>query len=168
MLANLEQDLPLVSCERFLGGTIEVPASRLKFRPSAYGIITRGEHVLLLTNRLTNKLTLPGGAIELGESIEQALQREVYEECGIKITINKQAFTNSGFFYFDPSQECFHCFLFYYYCTTNSLQVSDRDNVPYDVSTNPTWFPIKNLKAEQFQKDGDSIIKHLTSITSVL
>lgn len=31
--------------------------------------------------------TLPGGVVELGESLEDAVRREVFEECGIKVEI---------------------------------------------------------------------------------
>lgn len=43
---------------------------------------------LLLTRRLDNGLwVLPGGKLELGETIAQAVVREVFEETGINVTV---------------------------------------------------------------------------------
>ncbi|MDE1848643.1 MAG: NUDIX domain-containing protein [Nanoarchaeota archaeon] len=40
---------------------------------------------------------LPGGGVELGESPEEALRREVKEECGIEIDIKRLVYYKSGY-----------------------------------------------------------------------
>ncbi|PIY81154.1 hypothetical protein COY00_00390 [Candidatus Pacearchaeota archaeon CG_4_10_14_0_2_um_filter_35_33] len=40
---------------------------------------------------------LPGGGIELGESPEDALKREVKEECGIDIEVHRLVYYKSGY-----------------------------------------------------------------------
>lgn len=41
------------------------------------------------------KWTLPGGGLNFGESLEQALEREVFEETGLTVTANKLLTHNS-------------------------------------------------------------------------
>ena len=56
--------------------------------PTVGAVIFDGERVLLvLRGKEPNKgrWTIPGGAIELGETARQAVEREVREECGIRV-----------------------------------------------------------------------------------
>ncbi len=58
------------------------------------GIVLNGASVLLAQRgRAPNKgrWSLPGGAIELGETARQAIEREVREECGIVIQAGEVA-----------------------------------------------------------------------------
>lgn len=54
------------------------------------GIIFRGRKVLLVRRAKSpgkGQWSLPGGAIELGETLEEALKREVFEEISIHVEI---------------------------------------------------------------------------------
>jgi len=58
--------------------------------PSAGAVILNDDHILLIQRGQApakGKWTLPGGVVELGESPEEALIREVKEECNLIITI---------------------------------------------------------------------------------
>ena len=52
-------------------------------RPSAYGILERGGKLALV--RTPDGVYLPGGGIEAGETAEEALVREAFEECGLHV-----------------------------------------------------------------------------------
>jgi nucleoside triphosphatase len=59
--------------------------------PTVGALILNDEKQVLLvkSNKWKDRFTLPGGHIELGETAEQALKREVKEEVGLKIKIIK-------------------------------------------------------------------------------
>jgi 8-oxo-dGTP diphosphatase len=52
------------------------------------GIVRKGDHFLVLV-KPDGSLDLPGGRVEKGETLESALCREIYEETGLKVSIQK-------------------------------------------------------------------------------
>ncbi len=63
-------------------------------RPGAYGVIVEGD-AMLLVGELNPKIghldvQMPGGGIDAGESPTQALHREVMEETGYRIAIERR------------------------------------------------------------------------------
>lgn len=69
------------------GGRREYPS----FPIVGVGAIVMRDGHLLLIKRLNEpsagKWTIPGGMVELGEGLEDAVRREIGEECGIRISI---------------------------------------------------------------------------------
>src|SRR5262245_62291771 len=62
--------------------------------------IIRKDGEILITQRLDNVhlarfWEFPGGKVELGESFEVELEREIQEELGIKIRVNDEILTNN-------------------------------------------------------------------------
>ena len=66
--------------------------------PGAVAVVRDGAGRLLLTRRVDNGLwVLPGGKLELGETIAEAVMREVFEETGVEVVV-----TGLGGIYTDP------------------------------------------------------------------
>ena len=61
------------------------PGWRRFVRPSVRAVIIRGEKVVMVYSRKFNYYKFPGGGIEPGETMEQALIRETREEAGLEI-----------------------------------------------------------------------------------
>ncbi len=55
-------------------------------------VVRKGDSVLLIQRGREPRLgewTVPGGAVELGESLRDAARREIREECGIEIQLGE-------------------------------------------------------------------------------
>jgi len=94
------------------GDTQEVLIKKLRFRLTAYGILKNKNSILFQWNPIVQKYNLPGGAVELGERIEDALMREFNEETGISIKLSKSIGIKEDFFVF--REEYAHSILVFY------------------------------------------------------
>ena len=67
------------------------PAALVATVPASAGALVRGRKGRLLILKPTYKggWTIPGGAIEVGESPGQACRRETQEECGLDVTAGR-------------------------------------------------------------------------------
>lgn len=61
------------------------PNGKVFVRPSVRGIIIRHGRVAMVHSLKYDYYKFPGGGIEAGESLEQALMREVAEESGLQV-----------------------------------------------------------------------------------
>lgn len=61
------------------------PNSRAYVRPSVRGIIIRDGKIAMVHSPKYNYYKFPGGGIEAGETMEEALIREVAEESGLQV-----------------------------------------------------------------------------------
>lgn len=147
-----------VRCKTIDGKHIWIDKNKLVFRPSAYAIIKDKGRVLLMTNKTSGKLWPPGGGIEINESIESGLAREVFEETGLRIKAAELLLHKENFFYYSPLDEAYHAFLFFFSCYTKSKKIiADRLVNDYE-SEKPRWVDIKSLKPSDIQDFSREII----------
>lgn len=68
-------------------------------RVAAYAVVVEDDRVLLTWFRGTDRAapcwSLPGGGVELGESVEDAIVREVHEETGFAVELGRPLGTHS-------------------------------------------------------------------------
>jgi len=147
-----------IKCRNNYGKFVEVDQKKFVFRPSAYGVIVnqRGK-VLLLENKSSGKYWFPGGGIEIGEKIEEGLRREIREETGLEVKIKKLLLAKENFFYYEPLDEAYHAFLFFYKCIPLSTKLLSDDAVDDLESKKPRWHKIKKLRKEEFSDLNEEI-----------
>lgn len=145
----------MVECTTLDGSKKIVEKDQLSFRPAAYSVIINNGKILLIRTSLTNKYSFPGGGIELGDKVELSLEREIMEEVGIEVIIDKFLFFNEDFFYFEPWDKAFHSFFFFYLCTAKSLDISKpHQSIDFEETETPLWVDFESLKPEDFQASG--------------
>ena len=152
-----------IECESIYGGTVAVPITQLTFRPSAYAIIVHEGKVLLGTIRSNGKYDFPGGGIEIGETIEAALRREVREETGLEIEVGKFLHFEESFFYYDPSGTAWHTFQFFYQCRPKTFRLQPEDQIDDGEVEHLGWFEINNLNQQDFRSAAGKVLPLLQS-----
>ena len=68
-------------------------------------IIIKDNKYLMVGNEASDYLYSVGGRIKFGETAEEAVIREVYEETGVKMEINRLGFVHENYFYGDFSDK---------------------------------------------------------------
>lgn len=147
----------MVECRRNHGPNVERKADELRFRPSVYGVIVKGGQVLLLPQ--WDGYDFPGGGIDKGERIEDALVREVKEETGMDVRPGPLLHVADDFFM--PANEAlapFHSILLYYACeiTGGELSVAGFTEFEKKVSRIAEWVPIDKVLTLKFYNPIDS------------
>lgn len=98
---------------------------------SVVAVIVDSEDQVLLTKRsvppFQGEWVMPGGKIDLGEPIVQALKREVWEEVGLEVEVGRLI---DIFEHVTPGDDNYHFIIIYYLCTPLYCDVThNRDEV---------------------------------------
>lgn len=62
----------------------------LKVRKKVVGLMIQDDKICMIFAQNQNSYSLPGGGVDAGETLEEALQREMLEETGFEIEILKE------------------------------------------------------------------------------
>ena len=117
-----------------------------KFRASAYGILKKGNKILLQRHPLLNEFSLPGGGIEINETIQEGLIREYLEETGIRIKPIKLISVEDSFFTHNGKDA--HGILIFYEVEKidGKLSINDED------SAEVKYIALEQLAKENIQR----------------
>ncbi|RTL11616.1 MAG: NUDIX domain-containing protein [Neisseriaceae bacterium] len=107
--------------------TFKTSTGRFNYRVGA--IIIRDGKVLMIQNQSSSCFYSVGGRIKYGESSAQAVIREVFEETGVYLAIDRLGFIHENFFVERVSNEVFHELSLYYY------MIIPEDFAPHCTST---------------------------------
>jgi len=72
-----------------------------KFRVSVYGVLHKGDKILVQRHPRLKTYGLPGGGVEIGETINSSLVREFVEETGLTLKIGKLITVTESFFTYE-------------------------------------------------------------------
>lgn len=155
-----------IICTDLNGNTVSMPKSKLAFRPAVYGVIIEDGKVLL--SKQWDGYDFPGGGIEIGESIIDALKREIREETGLEVEVGKILACESSFFKYRFEDKCVQSILIYYACkrTGGELTTENFDENEKEYADMPEWIDVADIEKIKFYNAVDSagIIKEATDI----
>jgi ADP-ribose pyrophosphatase YjhB (NUDIX family) len=154
-----------IKCKNNFGDIVNIPVDKFIFRPSVYGLIVDGAKIVTLTNIGNGKIWFPGGGVEIGEKIENALKREIKEESGLDVEIGKMVLFKENFFYYQPLDEAYHAFLFFFICNAKNKELIIDSKVNDLESKKPRWTKINSIKKKDI---GDLEDDLFTAINKLL
>jgi 8-oxo-dGTP pyrophosphatase MutT (NUDIX family) len=147
-----------VICYDINGNKKEVDIKDLKFRPSAYGILIENGKILL--SRQWGGYDFPGGGMEIGETIDEALEREFWEETGLKIKRGQSVICENSFFV-PPflEGESWNCQLLYFLCEKvgGELSKNNFDEHEKKYADMPEWVDLDAVDKLKFYNSVDSV-----------
>lgn len=150
-----------IICHDIDGKKYKVDAGELKFRPSVYGVAFKNDQLLLVPQ--FDGHDFPGGGVDINETIEEALQREVWEETGLKCKPIDVIDCSSSFFKSKLNDEYWNCVLIFYLCeiTDGKITTENFDDFEKTYAKKAQWIDVKEVKKIKFinSADNNKIIK---------
>lgn len=153
-----------VECYTLYNQSKWVRRDQLSFRPTVYAIVPDGGRVLLTKVRSTGKWGLPGGGVELGETLEETVKRELLEETGVQVAPVRLLHVVEAFFYYDPLDQAFHAFQFIYLCRPLSRALAAPDQIQDGEATAPQWVSVSDLREEDLQRYSQPLLGWLQAL----
>ncbi|MCX5386878.1 NUDIX domain-containing protein [Streptomyces sp. NBC_00083] len=128
----------------------DIPLAELSWRPSVYAVLLRQNAVLLVPQK-DRGFDLPGGGVELGESLAAAAVREVAEETGLRVVPGPVVTVRESFFVWAPgdpaARAAYQCLMFYVTAavTGGSLSTEGFDERERQDADLARWVPLDAL-----------------------
>jgi 8-oxo-dGTP pyrophosphatase MutT (NUDIX family) len=73
--------------------------SPVEWRVSVYVIVIKDRKILLGKSKVEKLYDIPGGGVDIGETLEEAIAREALEEVGAQIKLGEIVLANLDYFY---------------------------------------------------------------------
>lgn len=118
-----------------------------RFRFRAGGIIIKDNKILFVKCNVGNYYYIIGGAVQLGETTEKCVEREIFEEVGIKTETNHLAVVCENFFKgIGGVIDGFDCHtLKFYYLMKLQEDIGCAVKTQTDVGEELVWLPIEEI-----------------------
>lgn len=127
-----------------------------KFNFRVCGLILSEGQILAMHDERSPYYYLPGGRVQLGETTEEAVIREIREELGIQSRIVRPLWLNQAFFTEVIDQMHYHELCLYFLMDVSNTDLLSRGEsfVCTDAEGGKTlhfeWLPFERLKDEYF------------------
>lgn len=132
-------------------------AEDLAWRPSVYGVAIRDDKVLLVPQ--WDGYDFPGGGVNLGETIDEAFRREIWEETGLDAQRGEVLLCESDFFIHPATKKPYHTMLAYYLCKSVSGEITDAnfEGLERQYAKKAEWVERSRIKNLKFYNPIDSV-----------
>ncbi len=117
------------------------------------GVVFRGDHVLLIQRGrepMRGTWSLPGGALELGETTAEGVEREVWEETGLRVRPVSLVATLDRIVRDEAGAVQFHYVLVDWCCVL--LNSEPVDPICGDDALNARWVPFAELASHHLSE----------------
>jgi 8-oxo-dGTP pyrophosphatase MutT (NUDIX family) len=134
-----------------------------KFTVRVYGLLLNDQREILISDefRFGRFFTkFPGGGVEHGEGLIEALKREFMEEIGIQIEVNALFYVND-FVQFSAFKSDEQLLSFYFWVSTSEWEKipSDTYTIPFTEETEKQrWIPLQNIYPDLFTFPIDKLV----------
>ena len=119
-------------------------SKKTRFKYRVAGIAIYQGKVLLQQGEGNHYLALPGGCVEMLETTQDALEREILEETGLHATVGRLVWVSENFF--QRRSKTIHELAFYYLMTMPaSCTGGPFEGVEGDFELHLDWYPLEML-----------------------
>lgn len=112
------------------------------------GIIFNNNKILMIHSEVNGDYKFPGGGIKEGESHDEALKREILEECGLNVEKKGALLGELSEFRdaYEDEIDYFKMESFYYKCSISSFEFQELSLDPYEeeLKFRPKWISIND------------------------
>ena len=145
-----------VTCTGINGEKTEVPVEQLTFRPSVFAVIIKDDEVLLSSQ--WDGWDFPGGGIHMGETMDEAFEREVKQETGLTVQRGKLLHVADQFFTHPNGDRHFHSVLMYFTCkgVEGELKTQGLNEGEKAYVREAQWVPLSHIAKLKFYNQVDS------------
>jgi ADP-ribose pyrophosphatase YjhB (NUDIX family) len=126
-------------------------------------MLTRDNSLLLVKRKFdpdAGYWAIPGGHLDLGERIENAAEREAYEETGFIVKVSRLAGIIDKIMYDDDGKVEYHYVLINYFVEQTEGD-SDQEPVPNSDALDAKFVPYEELKNYKLSKSLIELLKQL-------
>jgi len=124
------------------------------FNYRACAVIVHNDHLLAMRDGRSPYYYLPGGRVQLHETAEAAVLREIKEELGVDAAIVRPLWLNQGFFKEDVSDDAYHEICLYYLVDVSETDLLSRGTTfvchDGDKELQFEWLPFDTLRSTYF------------------
>lgn len=125
-----------------------------KFNYRVCAVIISENKILAMHDERSPYFYLPGGRVTMGETVEHAVLREVWEELGIVPKIVRPLWLNQGFYTEDVDKLRYHELCIYFLMDVSETKLSENSDKFKRMEDNQThifeWLEFDRLKNEYF------------------
>ena len=125
-----------------------------KFNYRVCAMIISENRLLAMHDERSPYFYLPGGRVKMGETAEQAVVREIWEELGVTLKIARPLWLNQAFFTEDVDGIRYHELCIYFLMDISNTDLSERSNSFTLTEGKHThtfeWLEFDRLKDEYF------------------